>query len=106
MIKPVAVFILDRALATVCLTHFDDCETFYYLRGTEREKREQNERQGEPLSCGFGNIVLNCHANEEQWTEKCRERWVEQKEILVFHMETRKQGVCFEFIVSLCAHYI
>lgn len=81
-----AGFIVDRALATVFLTHFDDGELLYYLKGTAREKREQNYRQGEPLSRRFGNIVLNCHANEEQWTEEYRERWVEQNEIAKEHL--------------------
>lgn len=80
-------------MATAFLTHFDVCGTFYNLRCTEREKREQNYRQGKLLSRSFGNIVLNCHANEEQWPETYRERWAEQKEIvnenlsLLFHME-------------------
>lgn len=42
VIKSVAAFILDRALATVFLTHFEGRETFYYLRGSEREEREHS----------------------------------------------------------------
>lgn len=42
VMKSVAGFSVDRALAAVFLTHFEGCETFHYLRGSEREEREHN----------------------------------------------------------------
>lgn len=73
MIRSVSGFTGYTTVATQALTHCDDCELSYFLRGAARAKREHNYRQSEPLSRCFGNIVLICHANEEQWTENYRE---------------------------------
>lgn len=72
----------------------------FICEALKERKENKIKRQGEPLSRRFGNIVLNCHANEEQWTEKCRERWVEkeiveEKSCLIIRRQ--QQEVCFKF---------
>lgn len=80
MSRDPACFIPDKSFdsrVSDALSH--DSEVLDYLGGTEGAKRGPNQRRGQALSRRFGNIVINCHANEEQWTKTL----VEQRQIFL-----------------------